>query len=596
MTIRAAGGGTAIGAGGRHEPHKPHGKPMVRWFHPSTLVKTGVKAFLSAVIGKQADRRLLDALTNPKQPLEQPYFDCTVDDENRPRDVLWLDYVSDLGDGWNATYAVATAVMSPALALEDPEGETHHTQGGEVLVFGGDEVYPTASVQEYYDRTVGPYEAALNHRRRVPSLFAVPGNHDWYDGLVSFVRLFCQGRASEAWRTRQRRSYFAIKLPHGWWLLGTDMQLESDLDNAQVEFFKEVVNYMQDGERVILCNAEPEWAVSKIKAIAGRKALEGNLQFLEQLVLGKKVSIFLSGDLHHYMRHSGKDGRQKIIAGGGGAYLYPTHLPGEKRETEGFELRQCFPPSQKSRRLTWHNLAFPFLNPWFGVFMGAFYLQLGWGLASDMNSTGVSDKFSRVLHRALKGTGTLFLGGLTLVSAITFADARRGASWRWLAGGLHGSTHLLTAGLLTRAAATLVKQLGVGAPGSLRRDIASWLLLFTSGFLVAPFLVGLYLISSLNVFGCHANEAFSSLAIPDWKCFLRLRIDASGLTIYPVGIRRVPRAWKRGANGRDPVWVPDPADTRATRPELIEKPIVIGPTRALPVRVGVGLRPLASAP
>lgn len=98
-----------------------------------------------------------------------------------------------------------------------------------------------------------------------------------------------------------------------------------------------------------------------------------------------------------------------------------------------------------------------------------------------------------------------------------------------------------------------------------------------------------HLLGSLNVFGCHANDAFASLSIQDWKCFLRLRINASGLTLYPVGIRRVPRAWMRGTYAKGPVWVPDPADTRATAPELIENPIVIDPERATPVKVGVGL-------
>ena len=46
-----------------------------------------------------------------------------------------------------------------------------------------------------------------------PDMYALPGNHDWYDGLTSFMRLFCQGGWVGAWRTRQRRSYFAVKLP-----------------------------------------------------------------------------------------------------------------------------------------------------------------------------------------------------------------------------------------------------------------------------------------------------------------------------------------------------------------------------------------------
>ncbi|RKH37705.1 hypothetical protein D7V93_41800, partial [Corallococcus llansteffanensis] len=294
-------------------PDVPPGKPMVAWYDPGVLAKTGMKTLLSGTIGRQADRRLLDAVARP-QPLA---FDYSEDDDHHPREELWLDYVADLGDGWDSTYAVASAVMAPALDVRDASGKVHPTKGGEVLVFGGDEVYPTASVEEYQARTVVPYADALNRRRHRPHLFAVPGNHDWYDGLVSFTRLFCQGRRSQGWRTKQQRSYFALRLPHGWWLLGTDMQLDSDLDASQVEFFQKVAKEIHGTDRVILCNAEPAWIKQQVQPRAGRGFMDHNIDFLEQKVLGKKVSVFLAGDLHHYRRHEDAEGRQKIVAGGG---------------------------------------------------------------------------------------------------------------------------------------------------------------------------------------------------------------------------------------------------------------------------------------
>ena len=98
-----------------------------------------------------------------------------------------------------------------------------------------DKSNPAASKQEYGERLVGPLGAALTPPRgRAPDLFAIPGNHDWYDGLVSFSRLFTQGRTLGAWQTRQRRSYFAIQLPQHWWLWAVDVQLESDIDVGQL--------------------------------------------------------------------------------------------------------------------------------------------------------------------------------------------------------------------------------------------------------------------------------------------------------------------------------------------------------------------------
>ncbi|WP_240359849.1 metallophosphoesterase [Pyxidicoccus trucidator] len=572
---------------GRAPTPRPPGPPrrrMVSWYDPSVLAKTGLKALLSATIGKQADRRLLDAVASP-QPF---FFDFSVDEAGRPRDELWLDYVSDMGDGWDSTYAVALAVTQPVLTLKEPSGTTHETRGGEVLVFGGDAVYPTASVGEYQARTVRPYEAAMRHGRALPHLFAIPGNHDWYDGLVSFLRLFCQGRQSSAWRTHQRRSYFALKLPRGWWLLGTDMQLESDIDGAQVEFFENVAKKMDDADRVILCNAEPAWIHQQVKPHAGRTFLDNNLDFLQEMVLGKKVSVFLAGDLHHYRRHENEEGRQKIVAGGGGAFLHPTHLPRVDSRPDGYTLQQSYPNRDVSRRLTWRNLGFVGHNPWFGAFMGIVYALLGWGLAAELNATGTSHSLASVLAGAIENTGSMLMAAVLVLGLIGFADGRRGAWWKRLAGGLHGAAHLVAALLLTWAASSLAGTL-VGGADTLRRDVASGLLLFAGGFLVGPTLMGLYLLVSLNVFGCHPNEAFSSLAIPDWKNFLRLKIDREGrLTLYPVGIRRVPRAWTPGDTVREPEWVADPKDTRATPPELIEPPIVVGRTKAPPTRVGKG--------
>lgn len=74
-----------------------------------------------------------------------------------------------------------------------------------------------------------------------------------------------------------------------------------------------------------------------------------------------------------------------------------------------------------------------------------------------------------------------------------------------------------------------------------RKLIAVIAILF-GGFILGTFIMGAYVLISLNLFGRHYNEAFSSLGIEDWKNFLRMQIDTNGnLTIFPIGIRRVPR-------------------------------------------------------
>src|SRR5689334_18333869 len=141
-------------------------RPMVRWLDPHQLVDTAVRVLLSGVFSSYADSREMQAL----EPAEVP-------DRSREPD-LWLDYVADLGDGWNSTYTVARLLATEELKL-DWEGETYVTERGQILVMGGDQVYPVPKAAEYENRLLGPYRAALPCAAgRAPELFAIPGSHD----------------------------------------------------------------------------------------------------------------------------------------------------------------------------------------------------------------------------------------------------------------------------------------------------------------------------------------------------------------------------------------------------------------------------------
>ena len=53
-----------------------------------------------------------------------------------------------------------------------------------------------------------------------PQCFAIPGNHDWYDGLNTFLRNICRREYLGGWLLPQEKSYFALKLPKNWWIFG----------------------------------------------------------------------------------------------------------------------------------------------------------------------------------------------------------------------------------------------------------------------------------------------------------------------------------------------------------------------------------------
>jgi hypothetical protein len=129
-------------------------------------------------------------------------------------------------------------------------------------------------------------------------------------------------------------------------------------------------------------------------------------------------------------------------------------------------------------------------------------------------------------------------------------------------------------------------------PLDLRLVLAA-IVIYLLAFLVGSFIMGLYLVVSLNFFGRHGNEAFSSLGVEDWKNFVRLHINEQGdLTIYPVGIRRVPRKWRDRNGSSGPELEPHPDDRRATNAELIEPPIVM---KRAATETGVQTDPTAEA-
>jgi hypothetical protein len=287
---------------------------MVSWYDPGQLIRTAFEVLVSTILGKHSDFRLTEAL-NPSDTAPFHHCDETLTDGDS---CFWIDYIGDTGDGWDSTYTIAYYLAQPEIALRAEDGVESHLPRGNVLIFGGDQVYPTPSRSEYERRLVAPYTAALPPGgTESHDVFAIPGNHDWYDSLVSFKRLFMAKQRFAGWRARQDRSYFALKLPRGWWLLGTDVQLGSDIDAPQVEYFQSVAKHMLPEDRVILCNAQPHWIWAHIYSKYDPDYSERNLRYLQRDILPGRVAVFLAGDLHHYRRHAAPDARKRLPPAGG---------------------------------------------------------------------------------------------------------------------------------------------------------------------------------------------------------------------------------------------------------------------------------------
>lgn len=584
---------------------------MTEWYHPVQLIDTAKKKAISTIIGENADPRLV----SPARA-DGRFFDYSTElaagtdfeGDVIGRREIWLDYVSDVGDGFNATYSVGFALARETL---DVAGAS--LPRGEILIFGGDAVYPTANAEEYEKKLVAPYRMAFAASRdaggagadetdlkKNPHVFALPGNHDWYDSLVAFQKLFCtrvfnDRRFAGGWRTRQERSYFALKLPHKWWLLGVDLQLSHNIDVPQLQYFESIVREMQPGDRAILCVPEPYW----VKAIKYQKHEEAFEKFrekeesvdkLEAMLAAKGVEtkVYLAGDLHHYRRFESEDGRrtQKITAGGGGAFLHPTHdfdfnraFAGKKIGEQDFTLEKQYPEPAVSRRLDWKNVSgFIRRNPTFGLITAILYpvlaLLIRGQIRGDFSWTAA---LTATVNRLVGEPLALAVVILLILALIFFTDSNS-KLYKRIAGATHGLTHLAAVFFLGWLGYLLGET--IAAVWGIAGETARNLIRFASvaavggvgGYFFGSFIMGLYLFVSLHFFGRHDNEAFSALKIEDYKNFVRLHIDAEGkLAIYPIKIERVARRWDRVENDRGEFYEPQ----IALKPELIEeiKPI-----------------------
>ena len=557
---------------------------MVRWLSPRELVQTAGRVLLSAVFGAYADKREVQAGLVAAEPM-----DYAAERE------IWIDYVADLGDGFDSTYSIASLLAEPKLDLN---GAGAATRRGQLLVMGGDEVYPTASVEQYENRMMGPYRAALPYvELDPPHLYAIPGNHDWYDGLTSFMRVFCQREWIGGWQTQQTRSYFAAKLPHGWWLWGIDIQFDTYIDEPQFQYFERVAREgLQKGDQVILCSAKPSW----VEANEDLPEAFANLDYFERKILRDKARVLLalSGDSHHYAHYEAVDGcAQRLTAGGGGAFLSATHhlpdtlaLPPELSRARGktkppvpFRFVSAFPSKEESRAIRRRIVNLPFKNPSFWALVGVVYLLYGWTIQSARRVGG--GNFADVMRRLPLGDVAWGLLRTPLALVVTAVLVRGLVGFtkaegtkKWVLGIAHAAAHLVVVVGTVWAAARLLRDVG-----------ADWAFTLGFGLLVGVgggFLGSMVMAGYLFVadrFRCNANELFAAQRIEDLKCFLRIHIDAEGvLTVYPVGLRKVCRSWRvRQQGGAEDPWF-EPADGHGPAPHLIEPPIRIDPRLAPP--------------
>ncbi|MGW5054605.1 metallophosphoesterase family protein [Actinokineospora sp. NPDC004072] len=549
-----------------------HPRPAVRWLAPKVLVSTGIQSAIAAVFGSYADKREL-----------QGGLPSTV--HRATGDELWFDYAADVGDGFDATYSIASLLAAESLTVD---GEV--LPRGRLLVLGGDQVYPGASTRAYEDRTKGPFRAALPAAAgERPVLFALPGNHDWYDGLTSFLRVFAQRRPIGGWDTEQTRSYFAVRLPHRWWLLAIDTQFDDYIDAPQLEYFRAVSREIGDGDAVILCTPSPAWVPA---GAGGSTKCHDTIEFFNREIVrarGAEIRVMLSGDTHHFAHYAERGGGRRLITCGmGGAYLAATHeLPAEltlpppasrvrdPAPPATYDLVDCYPDAAESRRLAAGVFGLPLRNPGFWALTGTFQTLMTLAVLYGMVSTLTDEQrgfFGKVASwaPAIGVAVVLVLGGLAFARIQHFHQGPKATA----AGLLHATAHI---GLSVGWSLAVVGLHTDVLPDNAVGDWATLLVVLLGTPLLIGFadaeLVAVYLLLASRA-GINVNEVMAGQSIEDHKGFLRMRIDAAGvLTIHPVKLAAVGREWVARPDGapHEP-WL---APVRPLRPARMAAPIAV---------------------
>lgn len=582
----------------------------VSWFDLRQLLATAGKTVAATIVGSMSGRRELMAALDPCGE------NCVMDyPDFSDRDEMWIDYMADTGDGWNATMSVAWLLGRDALILKKDGSPTEQVipgnqdeypvkaagdeirlEHGELLIAGGDQVYPTASPEEYENRFGNPLACARFSQSPPRTILAIPGNHDWYDGLTSFVRLFCQSEGARrwfgAWQARQRRSYFTAKLPHGWWLWGVDTALGDDLDPPQYDYFRQAAGQLKPGERVILCIPGPHWLMAdgnESPDALEERQLQNKLRIIVELAKRggrNEVPLILTGDLHYYAhfrsgdpdKHDIGDRQHYLICGGGGAFGLGT-LDVPKQiivEKEGAHVDEdaLFPSREDSCRLRRRVWKFPFQNPGFCAVLATIQLVALWLLHSvrsplhDVGST-LADGFTGKgwvtyymstpwstdgLLMALESVGlalfypALLVGTAVVVTGfVAFALSGKRRKGDTFAAGLAGLVHVV---LQILGSVVIVWAIAHGLHSVLAdrmmEPLEPWIAVLVSApalFLWCGFLFGGYLYFGNILTGVHDQEVFSAQGIEDYKSFLRMKITAEDLVIYSIGLKKVARRW-----------------------------------------------------
>lgn len=367
--------------------HSTHFRGPVRWLLGRDLLHNFRSIALYAAHGEELDHR---------DWMEAEEIDLTRLASNG--EPFWFDVMSDIGDGQLAMYNHAYLALG-GLALDGPAQKDTRVRAdaspdaalprGRFLFLGGDTAYHVADLATIDERVGRPFHWALLAREALRTssnvardrsdrfVFAIPGNHDYYDSLSGYNRLLRapgdRNLPLADFVRRQTASYVALRLPYEWRFVGLDAQ-DGKLDHRQREFMRDIV---KDAKRLIVATPEPAVVFQSVDADAARPFKDIGLArpFLRgaHTPPDDALHLDLAGDIHHYARYQfdGANNYAYLVAGGG-AFLHPSHPSHRTRVDFPPGPAELFPSAEDSARSITRRL----LCPWY-VFRGGLVWLVG---------------------------------------------------------------------------------------------------------------------------------------------------------------------------------------------------------------------------
>jgi hypothetical protein len=327
-----AGGAGWGGCRSVNTPATKAGRPRQSWLSPGPLWASRNQV-VARVIGDPTARhrdRWLELLGRSDG-------DPLVVDRFAAEPTVSFLLAGDTGQGDSAQFAVARELV-------------RHADGTAFLFLCSDVVYPAGGIEDYRHAVLEPYA------KYAGPIYAIPGNHDWYDDADGFMYWFCGARRRPRrgvrgglrelpWRRSpvarvtelekcdslradagqagpQPGPYFALDAgPIR--LVCLDTGLGGPLDVEQSAWLRRTS--AEPGPKILL-TGKPLYVDGRVEERPMRDG--GTILGVVSDARHEYLAV-ISGDTHNYQRYlvTLGDGRRMpfIVSGGGGAFLHQTH-------------------------------------------------------------------------------------------------------------------------------------------------------------------------------------------------------------------------------------------------------------------------------